>query len=133
MGVVFLVDGHSHPVGPVGELGYGVYDEAVVPLAVAAGNHIQTVTNLEKSTHVVLIGQLVAHGAVIHAELVSHLIQLSHILGVQCGHDAYGGIRPADVLAVCKHIFHALGGLRGPGAVFDKGNGALLIAHLLLL
>ena len=41
VGVILLVDAYGDAVGRVGHLGYGVDDEAVIPLSVVGGDDIQ--------------------------------------------------------------------------------------------
>ena len=59
VGVVCLIYAYRHPVRAVRHLGYSIYYEPVVLLAVIGSNYIQAVTDLEEGSQVIFIGSLV--------------------------------------------------------------------------
>ena len=83
VGIVGLVDGHSHPVGFRSELGDRVDDQSVVLLAVVGGDHVQAIADLEQGCHVVLVDCLFLTSHVVLAELLGKSLDLSLALVVQ--------------------------------------------------
>ena len=70
MGIVILVDGNCDPVRRIGDLCDGIDDQSVVLLAVIGGNNIESVSDLEQCSKIVLIRGLVVLSQIVLAEFV---------------------------------------------------------------
>ena len=125
VGVVLLVDGDGNAVGGIGDLADGIDDEAIVPLAVIGGDHVEAIADVEEGRQVVLVGGGILLGQVLHAQLPGQNIHLGSGGIVQGREDPDGGFRKGQVLALGKHILHDLGSQGGPGAVLHQGHRAV--------
>ena len=125
--VVGFVDIHSYTVRRVGKLCYRVDNQTVVLLSVVGCNHIQTVSDTEKSGKIILVGSFRRLGDILLAELVSHCLKLIFVFRADSRFDLYSCVQPGDVFGLFKHALHNLSGKRSPGTVFDQTDGALLI------
>ena len=126
VGVVGLVDAHGDAVRRVRHLGHGVDDAAVVLAAVPGGDDVEAVADLEQGGEVGLVGGLVVLGQIVHAELVSQLLDLGLALLAEAALEVHGGVGEAQILAALQHPLHDFGGHGSPGAVLDEGHSALL-------
>ena len=124
--VVCLVDVDSHAIWVVGKLCNGIDDQTVVLFAIVGGYHIEAVTDAEQSSHIILVGKIIAFCNVFLAELISHSFHLPAVFFVYCRHDLNCGIQPADLFAFGKHFFHNLRCQRCPGSVFNQSYRAVL-------
>ena len=128
--IVLLVNVDRHTVRGACQLGDRIADHAVVLLAVIGGDDIQAVPDLEQSAHVVLVRLVLRLRLVVAAEFIRHFLQSLLAVGLQGGLDRDRSVDIGQVLAALQHSLHHLQGLRRPGAVLDKGDGAVLVVPL---
>ena len=85
MRIVFLIDGNSYSVGSIGNLSNGIYNKAVILLAVIGGYNIKTVADIEERGKIILIGSRILLSKIILAELGSQRIELSGTFLIESG------------------------------------------------
>ena len=99
MGIVGFIDIDCHAVGVVSQLGYGVYNQAVVLLPVMGGYHIESVSDTEEGGHIIFICQGIIFCDIFLAKLVGHGVDLTAVFCLYCGPDVGGVFQPGDVAA----------------------------------
>ena len=84
MGIVCLVDIYCDTVRRIGELRHGIHDQPIIFFTIIGGYDIKTISDPEKSSHIVLVGKCIILRNIFFAELASHRFQLILIFRIYC-------------------------------------------------
>ena len=124
--IICLVDGYGDLVRSIGYLSYGIHNQAVVLFTVIGGYHIQTITDVEQSSHIVLIRSFAILGNVVTAQLCYYCVDLGSTLFTQSRFNSYSRFYHIQLFAAFQHLFHYVSSYGSPRTILDESYGAVL-------
>ena len=84
MGIVCLVDIHCDTVRCIGELRHGIHDQPIIFFTIIGSYDIKTISDPEKSSHVILICKRITLCNIFFAKFTCHRFQLILIFRIYC-------------------------------------------------
>ena len=130
VGIVCFIDVDCYPEGLICQLSYRIDNQSIISGSVIGGYHIQAISNLKQSCHIILIRLFCRLGNILPAQLLCHSLYLLQIFFADRRHNLNGSIQPGNILALLKHPAHHLGSQRSPGTILNQSDGTLLVSPL---